>query len=167
MFGEKIKRMYPCNKPWRPIGLWDVEDPTFSIHSLHRWRWGCEPYMLAGRPLLPRWFLVFISVRLWKPPGPYSRWKYYQSINQSISVALSPRANYTDWATATCPWNLVSTFVDRGVSRGQRGGSPTVVNLSFLDRWKYYVNRKYSMALSAMEPAAWKRRYRLAFVQNT
>jgi hypothetical protein len=24
--------------------------------------------------------------------------------------------------------------VDRGVSRGQRGGSPTVVNLSFLDR---------------------------------
>jgi hypothetical protein len=30
--------------------------------------------------------------------------------------------------------NLVSTFVDRGVSRGQRGGSPTVVNLSFLDR---------------------------------
>jgi hypothetical protein len=29
---------------------------------------------------------------------------------------------------------IVSTFVDRGVSRGQRGGSPTVVNLSFLDR---------------------------------
>jgi hypothetical protein len=27
----------------------------------------------------------------------------------------------------------VPTFVDRGVSRGQRDGSPTVVNLSFLD----------------------------------
>jgi hypothetical protein len=50
------------------------------------------------------------------------------------SVALRPRANYTDWSTATCRRNLVSTFVDRGVSRGQRGGSPTVVNLSFLDR---------------------------------
>jgi hypothetical protein len=25
---------------------------------------------------------------------------------------------------------LVPTFVDRGVSRGQRGGSPTAVNLS-------------------------------------
>jgi hypothetical protein len=49
-------------------------------------------------------------------------------------VALSPRANYTDSATSTCRRNLVSTFVDRGVSRGQRGGSPTVVNLSFLDR---------------------------------
>jgi hypothetical protein len=47
------------------------------------------------------------------------------------------------------PWSLVRertipterrplvdlpTLVDRGVSRGQRGGSPTVVNLSFLDR---------------------------------
>jgi hypothetical protein len=43
------------------------------------------------------------------------------------SVAHSQRANYTDWATAICRWNLVQTFVDRGVSHGQRGGSPTVV----------------------------------------
>jgi hypothetical protein len=54
------------------------------------------------------------------------------------SVALSPRASYTDWATATCPRNLVPAFVDRGVSRGQRGGSPTVVNLSFPDRSGYF-----------------------------
>jgi hypothetical protein len=33
---------------------------------------------------------------------------------------------------------LVPTFVDRGVSCGQRGGSPTVVNLSFLDRSRYF-----------------------------
>jgi hypothetical protein len=52
-------------------------------------------------------------------------------------VALSPRANYTDWATATCGRNLVPTFVEKGVSRGQRGGSATVVNLSFLDRSRY------------------------------
>jgi hypothetical protein len=49
-------------------------------------------------------------------------------------VAFSPRENYTDWATATCRQNLVPTFLDRMVSRGQRGGSPTVVNPSFLDR---------------------------------
>jgi hypothetical protein len=49
-------------------------------------------------------------------------------------MSFSPRANYTDWATATCWRNLVPTFADRGVSRGQRGGAPTVVNLSFLDR---------------------------------
>jgi hypothetical protein len=52
-------------------------------------------------------------------------------------MALSPRANYTDSSTATCRRNLVPAFVDRGVSRGQRGGSPTVGNLSFLDRLGY------------------------------
>jgi hypothetical protein len=57
---------------------------------------------------------------------------------QTNSVAFSPRANYTDWATATYWRNLVPTFVDRGVSRGQRGGSSTVVNLSFLDRSRYF-----------------------------
>jgi hypothetical protein len=50
-------------------------------------------------------------------------WEY----NKNNTVALSPRANYTDWATATCRRNLVPTVVDRGVSRGQRGESPTVV----------------------------------------
>jgi hypothetical protein len=48
--------------------------------------------------------------------------------NKQTPWPFSPQANYTDLATAT--WrNLVSTFVDRGMSRGQRGGSPTVVNL--------------------------------------
>jgi hypothetical protein len=63
---------------------------------------------------------------------------YTQKKKQTNSVALSQRANYTDWSTTTCRRNLVPTFVDRGVSRGQRGGSPTVVNLSFLDRSHYF-----------------------------
>jgi hypothetical protein len=54
------------------------------------------------------------------------------------SVALSRKANHTDWATATCRQNVVPTFVDRGVSRGQRGGSPAVVNPSFIDRSRYF-----------------------------
>jgi hypothetical protein len=33
---------------------------------------------------------------------------------------------------------LVPTFADRGVSRGQCGGSPKVVNLSFLHRSHYF-----------------------------
>jgi hypothetical protein len=44
------------------------------------------------------------------------------------------QANYTDWATANGRLILLPTFVDRGVSRGQHGGTPAVVNLSFLDR---------------------------------
>jgi hypothetical protein len=26
-----VCKSYPCNRPWRPIGLWDVEAPTFSL----------------------------------------------------------------------------------------------------------------------------------------
>jgi hypothetical protein len=39
----KKRQNYPCNRPWRPIGLWDFEAPTFSRQSVHRWRWG-QPY---------------------------------------------------------------------------------------------------------------------------
>jgi hypothetical protein len=58
--------------------------------------------------------------------------------SRQTSVALSPQANYTDWANATCRRNLVPSIVDRGMSRCQRGESPTVVNLSFLDRSRYF-----------------------------
>jgi hypothetical protein len=50
------------------------------------------------------------------------------------SVAFSPQAKYTNWATATGRRILVQTFVDRGISRGQRGGTSTAVNQSSLDR---------------------------------
>jgi hypothetical protein len=33
--------LYRCNRPRRPIGLWDVEVCTSSRQSAHRWRWGC------------------------------------------------------------------------------------------------------------------------------
>jgi hypothetical protein len=40
----KVRQRYRCNRPWRPIGLWNVEAPTFSRQSAHRWWWGCQPY---------------------------------------------------------------------------------------------------------------------------
>jgi hypothetical protein len=47
---DSIKRCYPCNRPWRPTGLWDVDAPTFSRQSAHRWQWGCQPYAIAAQP---------------------------------------------------------------------------------------------------------------------
>jgi hypothetical protein len=41
------KLSYPCNRPWRPIGLWDIEASTFSRQSSHRWQWGCQPHAPA------------------------------------------------------------------------------------------------------------------------
>jgi hypothetical protein len=74
----------------------------------------------------------------YKPEGRGYYYYYYYYYKQTNSVAPSPRANYTDWATANCRRNLVPTFADRGVSRGQCSGSRTVVNLSFLDRGRYF-----------------------------
>jgi hypothetical protein len=39
---------YPCNRPWRSIELWDVEAPTLSRKSAHRWRWYFQPYASAA-----------------------------------------------------------------------------------------------------------------------
>jgi hypothetical protein len=99
-------------------------------------------------------FLVFIILDDEQNPDPsdsnkifslssgYKRWEDdifpILQLTKTNSVAFSLQANDTDRATATCRRNLVPTFVDRGVSRGQRGGSPTVVNLSFLDRSRYF-----------------------------
>jgi hypothetical protein len=43
--------------------------------------------------------------------------------NKINSVAFSLQANYTDWVTTTSWRILVPTFVDRGMSHGQRGGA--------------------------------------------
>jgi hypothetical protein len=58
--------------------------------------------------------------------------------NNNNFVAFRPQANYTDWATAIGRRILVPTFGDRRMSRGQRGGNPTVVNFSFVDRSRYF-----------------------------
>jgi hypothetical protein len=49
-------------RPWRPLGLREVEAPTFSRQSAHRWRQGCQPYAPAAF-LPPGSFLVLIPVR--------------------------------------------------------------------------------------------------------
>jgi hypothetical protein len=63
---------------------------------------------------------------------PFEPFVFYG--NKTNPVTFSSQANYADWATATYRRNLVPTLADRWVSRGQRGGFRTAVNLSFLDR---------------------------------
>jgi hypothetical protein len=47
----------------------------------------------------------------------------YRKKTKTNRVSFSPQANYTDRAIAGGQGMLMSTFADRGVSRGQRGDS--------------------------------------------
>jgi hypothetical protein len=78
-------------------------------------------------------------------------WNICVTTNKN-SAAFTPQANSTDWVTATGRRILVSTFADRGVSSGLRGGTPTAVNLNFLDRRNYFF---FQVALICAHEAEW------------
>jgi hypothetical protein len=67
---SKVKNAcYPCNSPWRPVRLWDVEAPTFSLDS--RLTDSGKVVSLRHRAVAlypPGKFLVLISVRGWVDP---------------------------------------------------------------------------------------------------
>jgi hypothetical protein len=65
---SKLKKNYPCNRSWRPIGLLDAEAPSLFGQWAHRWRWGCQPYVPADCHLPARRFLLLISIRGWVDP---------------------------------------------------------------------------------------------------
>jgi hypothetical protein len=85
------RRSYPCDRPWRPIGVWDLRVPTFSRQSAHRWRWSCQPYAPAGRLLTPGRFLVLISVRGSVDPRAIVRLEVFSQLkNPMTSSRIGP-----------------------------------------------------------------------------
>jgi hypothetical protein len=45
--GLHIKLKFSLYRPWRPLGLREVEAPTFSDNSANSWRQGCQLYAPA------------------------------------------------------------------------------------------------------------------------
>jgi hypothetical protein len=41
-------KIFPPTRPWKPIRLWDIKDPTMYRQSAHRWRKGCQPHAPAA-----------------------------------------------------------------------------------------------------------------------
>jgi hypothetical protein len=80
---------YPCNRQWRPIGLWDVEADIFSRPSAHRWRWGCQPYAPAALYPTGR-FLVLISVRGWVDSRTIVRLEGWGTLKKCTSSGFEP-----------------------------------------------------------------------------
>jgi hypothetical protein len=83
--------IYPCNRPWSPIGLWDIEAPTFSRKSAHRWPWSCQPYAPAA--LYPSPTMIPGTHFCWsvcRPQG-YSAAGWIRSIEESNDIGNRTR----------------------------------------------------------------------------
>jgi hypothetical protein len=104
-----VRILKNCNKPWRPVGFWDVEAPIFCRQHAHRWRWGCQPYAPAAlHPQEDSWFSFLLEAE--STPGPQSGWKDWVSWKQiqwlhRESKPRPPVSYYSAWADSctACP----------------------------------------------------------------
>jgi hypothetical protein len=98
---DKVKwYSYPRNRPWRPIGLWDVKDPTLSRQSAQMAA-RLSAALHTGRDILPRninfLVLILISVTGWVNPRAlcgmmdYANWTFIHP-NGSRTRNLSARS---------------------------------------------------------------------------
>jgi hypothetical protein len=71
---------------WRPIGLWDVKDPTLSRQSAHRWR---TRRTLPSRNDIIFLFLILISVTGWVNPRAQCGRKIYRIFSNLIRTLFT------------------------------------------------------------------------------
>jgi hypothetical protein len=76
----KVVETILVNRPWSPIGLWDVEAHAFSRRATHRWLWG--RFQVPGR------FLVLIPLRSWMDPRTVVRLEGLSELNSLAASSL-------------------------------------------------------------------------------
>jgi hypothetical protein len=72
----------------------DVEVPTFSRKSAHRWRRDCQPYAPAGLRLPPGIFLVLIFVRGLVDPRATMRLKGLNQLKYPVTSSEIETATF-------------------------------------------------------------------------
>jgi hypothetical protein len=93
-----------------PVRLWDVEVPTFSSQSAHRWRWGCTPYaptILTSRKF--HWVEPRVLVRL----EGLGKWNECCDIqNRNLDLPASSKALQPTTLSRSLPplTNLVTNY---------------------------------------------------------
>jgi hypothetical protein len=101
----EVKLSYPCNRTWRPIRLRDVEDPTYSRQSAHRWRWSCQPYQPT----------ILYSPPPKKTPWPESASELHRPSDRRLSAKWLPIFADRGWhvVSVTDSYGRILGFLDR------------------------------------------------------
>jgi hypothetical protein len=106
---------------WSEVGRHIIlTDHTVGHHQKKRGKHLTVSHLLSVILEIKAKGLVFVD----GPSTSYKTMPYWTSIHTKTKLrGLSPQANYIDRATAAVG-EVVPTFADRGVLRGQRNGSP-------------------------------------------
>jgi hypothetical protein len=107
-----IRQSYPCNRPWRSIGSWDVEAIIFSRQSEHKWWWGCQLYAPAALYPAGR-SLVLIYVRGWDDPRATVPLEVLSQLKQSNDLIGNLNRDLPVYSIVPQPFpdNLKSKYV--------------------------------------------------------
>jgi hypothetical protein len=151
--------IYPYNRPWRPVGVWDVEAPTFSLESRLIWWSGCQPYAPAA--LYPQeysWYSFLLEAEsTHRAIYVYIFWVYWSGMRLSPlgtsatnwpTVPTVPTDRWTwssrwnenlkgkpKYSEKTCPSAILytknPTWPDLGPNPGHHGEKPATNRLSY------------------------------------
>jgi hypothetical protein len=103
----KKRQNYPCNRPWRPTGLWDVEAPTFSLDN--RFTDGGKVVSLTCRPpFTPQedsWYSFLLGVH----PKAIVRLEGLHKLKKKIHLIGTRTRNLPACSTVSQPTTLPRT----------------------------------------------------------
>jgi hypothetical protein len=93
----KVRQIFPNNMLWRPVGFWDVEDPTLFTHSSHRWRWCCQPYAPAAELWYNNYHAILTCKKRSLATTVYN-WRI-STLHAKLTLYMEPgqRGRYSNW----------------------------------------------------------------------
>jgi hypothetical protein len=98
----KKKYRYPCNRPWRPIGLWEIKAPHLLDNRLTD---GGEVFSLTRLPSFTPKEIGTHSVGGWVDP---------RAIEEKVSIKRSSR-----WTCAPYSFDKLSIVKERNIERNE------------------------------------------------